>query len=332
MSLKATVTTKGAILLGTYAACDAFDENKPLRVVTHAHYDHTIGLKQSLKKCEAVVMTPATKDLIEVLKGSTFLTAGKVKTLEYKETLMYEDERLTLHYADHILGAAQVLLEDADGTRILYTSDFRLPKSPVIEADILVMEATYGNPTRVRPFENMVKGMLISLVEEGLRQGPVYVFGYHGKLQEVMQILNDAKVEVPFIVPERIFHVSKVCEKHGMRLGGCLLSSDEDAQIMVRESVPCVALYHMGSRQYVGKDAFRIRVSGWEFRKPYRKIAENEYVIALSDHSDFNGLIQYVKESKPKLVITDNYRIGDAVVLAKEIQKRLSIPAKPLPP
>jgi len=332
MSLKATVTTKGAILLGTYAACDAFDETRPLRVVTHAHYDHTIGLKQSLKKCEAVVMTPATKDLIEVLKGSTFLTAGKVKTLEYKETLMYEDERLTLHYADHILGAAQVLLEDADGTRILYTSDFRLPKSPVIEADILVMEATYGNPTRVRPFENMVKGMLISLVEEGLRQGPVYVFGYHGKLQEVMQILNDAKVEVPFIVPERIFHVSKVCEKHGMRLGGCLLSSDEDAQIMVREGVPCVALYHMGSRQYVGKDAFRIRVSGWEFRKPYRKIAENEYVIALSDHSDFNGLIQYVKESKPKLVITDNYRIGDAVVLAKEIQKRLSIPAKPLPP
>lgn len=209
MSLKATVTTKGAILLGTYAACDAFDEARPLRVVTHAHYDHTMGLKQSLKKCEAVVMTPATRDLIEVLKGSTFLTAGKVKTLEYKKTLTYEDERLTLHYADHILGAAQVLLEDADGTRILYTSDFRLPKTPVIEADVLVMEATYGSPSHVRPFNNMVEGMLVSLVEEGLRRGPVYVFGYHGKLQEVMQILNDAKVEVPFIVPERVFHVSR---------------------------------------------------------------------------------------------------------------------------
>jgi len=332
MSLKANVTTKGAILLGTYVACDAFDEAKPLRVVTHAHYDHTPGLKQSLKKCEAVVMTPATKDLIEVLKGSTFLTAGKVKTLEYKETLTYEDERLTLHYADHILGAAQVLLEDVDGTRILYTGDFRLPKTPVIEADILVMEATYGNPSRVRPFENMVEGMLVSLVEQGLRQGSVYVFGYHGKLQEVMQILNDAKVEVPFIVPERVFHVSKACEKHGMRLGGCLLSSDEDAQVMLRKSVPCVALYHMGSRRYVGKDAFRIRVSGWEFSKPCRKIAENEYVIALSDHCDFNGLLRYVRESKPKLVITDNYRIGDAVVLANEIQKRLNIPATPLPP
>jgi putative mRNA 3-end processing factor len=332
MSLKATVTTRGAILLGTYVACDAFDEARPLRVVTHAHYDHTLGLRQSLKKCETVVMTPATKDLIEVLKGSTFLTAGKVKTLEYKKALTYEDERLTLHYADHILGAAQVLLEDADGTRILYTSDFRLPKTPVIEADILVMEATYGNPSRVRPFENMVEDMLVSLVEQGLRQGPVYVFGYHGKLQEVMQILNDAKVEVPFIVPERVFHVSKVCEKHGMRLGGCLLSSDEDAQVMLRKSVPCVALYHMGSRQYVGKDAFRIRVSGWEFRRPCRKIAENEYVIALSDHSDFNGLLQYVKESKPAFVITDNHRVGDAVALAREVQRRLNIPARPLPP
>jgi len=332
MSLKVSVTIRGAVLLGKHVACDAFDEAKPLRVVTHAHYDHTLGLQESLKKCEAVMMTPATKDLIEVLKGSSFLTAGEVKTLEYKETFTYKDEQLTLHFADHILGAAQVLLEDADGTRILYTSDFRLPKTPIIDADILVMEATYGNPSRVRPFEEMVEGTLISLVEQGLRQGPVYVFGYHGKLQEVMQILNDAKVEVPFIVPERVFYVSKVCERYGMRLGGYLLSSDEDAQVMLQKSVPCVAFYHMGSRRYVGKDAFRIRVSGWEFEGPCRKIAENEYVIALSDHSDFRGLLQYVEESKPKLAIIDNYRIGDAVALAREIQKRLNIPAKSLPP
>lgn len=332
MSLKATVTKKGAILLGAYVACDAFNESRPLRVVTHAHYDHTLGLKQSLKKCEAVVMTQATRDLIDVLKGSTFLASGNVKTLEYKETLTYEDERLILHYVDHILGAAQVLLEDAEGTRILYTSDFRLPKTPIIDADILVLEATYGNPSRVRPFKSMVEGMLVSLVEQGLREGPVYVFGYHGKLQEVMQILNDAKVEVPFIVPERVFHVSKVCEKHGMRLGGCLLSSEEDAQVMLRKSVPCVALYHMGSHRYVGKGALRIRVSGWEFIRPCRKIAENEYIVALSDHSDFDGLLQYVKKSNPDLVITDNYRNGDAVTLAKEVQRRLNITAKPLPP
>lgn len=322
---------KGAVLLGKHVACDAFDETRQLRVVTHAHYDHTLGLQQSLKKSEVVVMTPATKDLIDVLRGPSVLMTRNVKTLKYKEDFMYKDERLRLYYVDHILGAAQVLVEDAEGMRIVYTSDFRMPGTPIIETDVLLMEATYGNPTHVRPFEETIEDFLISLVEQGLKEGPVYVFGYHGKLQEVMQILNNARVEVPFIVPEKVYHVSKVCEKHGMRLGEYLLSSEEDAQVMLHKSIPCVAFYHMGSQRYVGKDALRIRVSGWEFGIPCRQIAENEYIIALSDHSDFNGLLQYVKESKPKLVVTDNYRIGDAIALAREIEKRLSIPAKPLP-
>jgi len=332
MSLKAAVTARGAVLLGKYVACDAFDDAKPLRVVTHAHSDHMLGLRESLQKCEAVVMTPVTRDLIDVLKGSLFLMAGEVKTLGYEEELAYGDERLTLHYADHILGAAQVLVEDAEGTRILYTSDFRLPETPIVESDVLVIETTYGNPSRVRPFKKTVKSILVSLVEQGSKKGPVYLFGYHGKIQEAMQILHRAGMRAPFVVPEKVFRVSKICERHGMRLGRYLLSSGEEAQLMVQRREPYVAFYHMGSRRYVGKDALRICMSGWEFESPYRRTAENEYVVALSDHSDFKGLIRYVKESKPKLVITDNYRAGAAVALAKEIQKQLNIPARPLPP
>jgi putative mRNA 3-end processing factor len=87
----------------------------------------------------------------------------------------------------------------------------------------------------------------------------------------------------------------------------------------------------MNSKRFVGTDAFRICVTGWEFSVPRRQIAPNEYIVALSDHADFNELLQYVSESKPKLVITDNYRTGEAVSLAREIEKRLGIPAKPSP-
>jgi len=331
MLTKASVGEKGAVLLGKHVACDSFDENKPVRVVTHAHYDHMVGLLQSLKKCRAVVMTPATRDLIDVMKGPLFLMMGDVRTLAYGEALMLGRDRLTLHRADHILGAAQVLVEDADGTRILYTSDFRLPGTPIVEADVLVMEATYGNPGRVRPFERVVEGVLVSLVEQGLKKGPVYVFGYYGKLQEVMEILHEAKVKVPFVVPERVFQVSKVCERHGMRLGKYLLSSGEEAQRVVEGREPCVAFYHVGSRRYVGKGCFRLCVSGWEFNSPCRKTGEDEYLIALSDHCDFNGLLRYVRESKPRLVITDNYRVGDARALAREIEKRLGVEARAMP-
>jgi putative mRNA 3-end processing factor len=331
MREKAAINSKGAVLLGKHVACDSFADGRPLRVVTHAHYDHLTGLQKSLKLCKAVIMTEATKDLLEVLRGRWSLLKGNIKTLNYREQLTHEDERLTLYFADHILGAAQVLVEDAEGARILYTSDFRLPKTPIIEADVLVIEATYGNPMQVRPFENVVEHALVSLVERGLRKGPVYIFGYHGKLQEVMQILRNAKVKVPFIVPQKVFQISRICEKHGMKLGKYLLYSEDEAQSMLREKDSYVAFYHMNSRRYVGKDALRVFVSGWEFSSPRRQISDNEHIIALSDHSDFKGLLQYVEESEPRLVITDNYRIGAAKMLSKEIEKRLGIPARPLP-
>lgn len=329
---KANVTNLGAVLLGQYVACDAYDEVRPIRVVTHAHADHMIGLGKSLKNCEVAIMTPATKDMIDALKGPRFLSRGTVKTLDYGESFTYGDETLTLHYADHILGTAQALVEDKEQTRILYTSDFRYSRTPRVDADILVMEATYGDPIRVRPFGIMTEGILVSLVEQGLKQGPVYVFGYHGKLQKMMQILHEAKIKTPFIVPEKIHQVSKVCEKHGMKLGKQLLPfDDEEAQSMLTQNDPSVVFCHSYSRKRVNGEALKIRASGWEFKKPCRRVGAKEYVVALSDHSDFNELLQYVERCNPKMVITDKHRSEAARIFAKEIEKRLKIPAKAAP-
>ncbi len=332
MQSKADVTKLGAVLLGKHFACDAYDGARPIRVVTHAHADHIVGLGKSLKKCEVTVMTPATRDMIEALKGPRFLSRGTVKTLDYGEAFTYEDETLTLHYADHILGTAQALVEDNEQTRILYTSDFRFPRTPLVKADIVVMEATYGDPVRVRPFGMMAEGILVSLVEQGLKQGPVYIFGYHGKLQKMMRILYEAKMKIPFIVPEKIFRVSKVCEKHGMKLGKQLIPFDgKTSQSMLNQNAPCIVFYHSYSRKKVEGEALRISASGWQFGKPCRKVRENEYMVALSDHSDFNELLQYVERCNPRLVITDKYRSEAARIFAREIKKRLKIPAKAAP-
>jgi len=329
--MKANITGRGAVLLGKYVACDAFNESMPLRVVTHAHADHMMGLRQSLRTCEKVLMTKATKDLIDVMRGPLFLMGGFVETVDYGKTIQREEERITFFRADHILGAAQVLVEDVEGVRIVYTGDFRIDGTPVLDADVLVMEATYGSPSCKRSFGKGVRSLLVSLVEEGLKQGTVYVFGYHGKLQEVMQILYGAGVKAPFVVPERVFHVSKVCERHGMRLGRLMLSVEKEAKELLERNAPCIAFYHMMSRRKVGLGGFRVYVSGWEFDSGCREIADKEYVIALSDHSDFDGLMEYVRRSKPRFVITDNFRVGHAGTLAREIRRRFGISAVALP-
>jgi putative mRNA 3-end processing factor len=332
MQSKADVTKSGAVLLGKHVACDAYDESRPIRVVSHAHADHMVGLGKSLKNCEVTIMTPATRDMIDALKGPRFLSRGTVKTLDYGEAFTYGDETLTLHYADHILGTAQALVEDKEQTRILYSSDFRYSRTPRVETDILVMEATYGDPVRVRPFGMMAEGILVSLVEQGLKRGPVYVFGYHGKLQKMMRILYEAKIKTPFIVPERIHRVSRVCERHGMKLGKQLLPFDgEEAQSMLTQNEPSVVFYHSFSRKRVEGEALQIRASGWEFGKPCRRVGANKYVVALSDHSDFNELLQYVERCNPKMVITDKHRSEAARIFAKEIEKRLKIPARAAP-
>jgi putative mRNA 3-end processing factor len=328
---RALVTKSGAVLLGDSVACDAHDASRPLRIVTHAHADHLYGLRSSLRRCEQVLMTKATMELTDTLNESIKLKdAATVKTLEYGKVLKYKNEKITLLKAQHILGAAQVLVEDAGGIRIAWTGDFRLDGTPVVDCDVLVVEATYGSPSCRRNFDVDVRELLVSMIEKRLRGGAVYVFGYHGKLQEVMQILRDADVEVPFVMPERVFEVTKVCEHHGMRLGCLSLSTDKEGHELLDGNLPCVAFYHMNQRQHVGWHNSRICVSGWEFHSPCRQIGEREHLVALSDHSDFDGLIEYVKRSGAKQVITDNYRSNGAA-LAKEIRRRLGVSAVAMP-
>ncbi len=95
MAERALVTKNGAILLGDSVACDAFDK-RPIRIVTHAHADHLYGLRKSVKCCEKVIMTKATRDLAITLDDKLNLDNESVHTLEYGKVLKYGDEKITL--------------------------------------------------------------------------------------------------------------------------------------------------------------------------------------------------------------------------------------------
>lgn len=306
--------------------CDAHTI-RPIRVITHAHSDHISGIKESLSQCQWVIATQITKELIGVLKGRE--TGDLIRALDYQAPFNYRDERLTLYPADHIIGSAQVLVEDAQGERVVYTGDFKLPGATIIPSDILVMEATYGNPRHVRWFKEVIEAEFVNLVKNSLRERSVYIFGYHGKLQEVIRILNDFNVGVPIVVPPRILEIIRICNNHGMELRNCFSSKSEEG-VKIRKSTH-IGVYHMGASRWVGREAVRIFLSGWQFDLPCKRVGEHEYRVALSDHSDFEQLIEYVEKSRPNLVITDNHRVGDAPALAREIKNRLGIEAIPMP-
>jgi putative mRNA 3-end processing factor len=322
----ASIAFNGAVLLGKNFTCDAHYE-RPVRIITHAHSDHLLNLTDSLKLCETVLATPITKEIIAILKEKEL--SSRITTLQYEVPYEFEKERVTLYPAHHIVGSAQVLVESKGGRRVLYTGDFKFPPATPIKADIIVSEATYGNPAYVRSFRDSVESEFIKLVKTSLKKGPVYIFGYHGKLQEVVKLLNESDITAPILVQEKVFRILQVCRDHGMELSNFFHSDSYQGELILDS--PHIGLYHMGASKWFFSEGVKIILSGWQFDVPCKRVGENEYQVALSDHSDFEQLMEYFSASRPKLVITDNYRSGDAPLLAREIKRRLNINAIAMP-
>jgi hypothetical protein len=63
--------------------------------------------------------------------------------------------------------------------------------------------------------------------------------------------------------------------------------------------------------------------------EPVLERHERSFRVALSDHADFVGTLEYVKSTGAKEVVVDNTRGGYAVDLSREIKSLLGINARP---
>jgi len=214
---KAETIGNGTVLLGSYVVCDAHSR-RPLRVVTHAHLDHLLGLGRSLIECEQTIATAVAKELIGILNGKKL--AEQIRVIVCGVPVEYPGQRLTLYDARHIIGSAQIPIEQPTGERVLYTGDFKLPVAQIISSDMLVIEATYGNPAQVRKFKGSIEDEFLNMVKYFLKQGSVYIFGYYGKLQEVIRILGSCDTEVPIVASAKVFDMMEVCRRWGVKLRG----------------------------------------------------------------------------------------------------------------
>jgi putative mRNA 3-end processing factor len=318
----ADITDNGAVLLGDNIVCDSH-HSRPVRIVSHSHSDHLIQIHDSVKYCEKVIATPVTKGIICVLRGEK--TADLVTSLELETPFEYEGERIVLYPACHIPGSAQVLLETTKNLKILYTGDFRYPEVQIRNADILVTEATYGSAECVRDFSGEVEPAFTELVKKSLKDNSVYIFGYYGKVQEAVSILNDYDISAPILVPEKIFRILNICRSHGLKVKNYYFSGSEEGLEMRRSRH--IGVYHTGSAGKIGSGPIKIYLSGWQFDAPVKQTGKKEFRVALSDHSDFKQLLEYISRVNPSLVILDGYRARGASLFALEVNNRLGIRA-----
>lgn len=285
--------------------------------VSHAHLDHA-------KKHRRIVATDETLSFLKQRIGKT----SSVK-LDYEEPYEFDGCKVTLFPAGHILGSAQTLVE-VNGLRLLYSGDFNIEKSAaaepikIPESDILIMECTFGRPIYKFPPRKQVEEQLISFVEHSLKENFVpAVIGYVlGKSQEAMKILGDAGFEMS--VHGSIARLAKTYEEFDIKLGKWDRYKKDDLEgkvlIAPRNALKTRMLKNLARKRTVF-------LSGWAVHGGARSRNGVDEALPLSDHADFDGLLKYIRQVKPKKIYTTHGPRAFAFYL-----RQLGYNAEPLQP
>lgn len=218
-------------------------------VLTHAHLDHCGRLPILLPKGykDKIWMTPATRDLTEISlldsaqiavddkkkilydKNLAYKTIDRFKTEEYRTEFQVGDFAVTFRDAGHILGSAILEIEDkrpdSDLKKIIFSGDIgNYPEDLVMEtemideADVVVMESTYGD--RLHPEED-ASAMLqkeINAVESSGGTLLIPSFALE-RTQELLHLIMHLKKEGTVKAGTPVFLDSPMAEKATMVYG-----------------------------------------------------------------------------------------------------------------
>lgn len=324
------VLASGAVCLGPATVCDGFVSGYRFRVQTHLHDDHMADFERS----------KGLQDLFLSQELFALLVAERNADLKYRTNIhrirrgmtydLADGSKLTLLPSGHMLGACQVLLEQADGLRVGYSGDFSWPLDEVIKVDELVVDSTYGHPKSIRQYtQDEAEQCLIELVCRRLRYGSVHVNAYRGTIERVLHVLG-GKVGVPILATKQLIREAEVYQNHGFASEGLVLLDSEEGRAAVRDRA-YVRLYSKGDgfgKENIEGTSVTISAYMADRAHPLMKYSERAYKVALSNHADFKGTLEYVRATGTKRVITDNTR-NHGVNLAQAIQNHLGIEAKP---
>jgi len=298
-----------------------------LSFVSHAHSDH-------LGPHEHALCTPETAVLAE--RRQEF---QRVSRLQYCRPHALDSEtELTALSAGHVLGSAMLHVRRGDQT-LLYTGDFKLrscatvPRADVWRADVLVMETTYGLPFFRFPPRETVVSQLLEIVDGALREGrqPI-VMGYSlGKSQEIVRILTGAGHRVT--VHGAVFHNNQAYERLGVPLGAYRKYALEDfhgpAALDLRERGVLVAPPQVARSGFVTRfeRPCRVMMSGWGLMKNAIYRYGVDHALPLSDHADFDELLELVERVGPRKVYTvHGYREFAETLRGKGLDARCAVP------
>ena len=208
-------------------------------VITHAHLDHS-GFVPSLFLSDSASVqalgTPPTFELSQLLMEDMIKISGfylpfeyidimtmikHSKNLQYKESYMVKDVKVTLHESGHVLGGASVILEH-NGKRIFYTGDINTRGSKLLrpadldfgEIDLMIIESTYSQTEQV-PREQAERELLEFCYDVVDRGGTLFIPAFSvERSQEIACVLKSYNFRHKVVMDGMALKANQIMLKH----------------------------------------------------------------------------------------------------------------------
>ena len=290
-----------------------FDPGRLVRdevcMVSHAHSDHLpSGLKHPHALCSDI-----TRDFIGLRKG--------------KQVQTYTDRQVTMLDAGHIPGSSMFLVEGE--RRVLYTGDFctrdrqSIKGARPVKCDILVMEATYGDPLYVFPDRDEImsaaRDWLVDLLAHG-RSAVLFAYPL-GKSQELAAAFRD----LPVLLHPTVAENNRLLNRHGYDLVSEEYTGPQhDPFVYI---TPGLSADKARVKPMIEQGARMAQFTGWALRGGSSPIRGTFNAFPASDHCGFDELLAFAKACGPEAIYTTH---GSTQQLAFHIKKELGIDAQPL--
>ncbi len=291
--------------------------------ISHAHGDHGGGFGSG-----QVFASHETMSLLQARHGAL----GGARVLD--DAIDVGNARLSIAPAGHVLGAAQLVIDHPKG-RFVYTGDYRTGEGPThaegapVECDTLAIESTFGLPMFHFPDRARTIAEIVSWCRSVLDAGetPVLLAYALGKSQELAHALIADGLSV--IAHGAAYRMCEAYEALGVELGiksGALRPYAEEKKRKSLGGVLIAPPRAAATPMIKGKKGYRVAyVSGYAVIDASVERFRASAGFALSDHADFDDLMDTVRGSRARFVYTTH---GEAAVFAR-ILNEAGIKAEP---
>ncbi|MGB0225091.1 MAG: ligase-associated DNA damage response exonuclease [Litorivicinaceae bacterium] len=287
-------------------------------LITHAHADHA---RAGSKHYHCAL---GGEGLLEKRLGPQRIDAHP-----YGEPFVLGDVQISFHPAGHVLGSAQIRIDDGDAVWVI-TGDYKRDPDPTcqrfepIHCDVLITEATFALPIYRWPSMDQVMEHMFRWWDHHIRnqRTPVLLCYSLGKAQRIMAEIrqrSDRSVQVHGAVA----NLNLEYEKQGVALCPWQRANESDKGVSTDLVIapPQVAGSSFLKRFHPTELAM---ASGWMQVRGVRRRSAINHGFVISDHADWQSLIQTVQQSEARQIYATH---GETRVLTRFLNDHMGVAA-----